>query len=118
MPLLFSYGTLQYDDVQRSTFGRLLRGEPDELLGYHPSSVKIENAPLAAALGRTHHANATFSGDEKARVPGTVYEVSDAELARADEFEAPFSYKRVTALLASGRHAWVYVHAAPAHSVR
>src|SRR5918999_288038 len=101
MPLLFSYGTLQHDDVQRSTFGRLLRGEADELLGYHRSSVKIDNAALATALGRTHHANATFSGDESARVPGSVFEVSDAELTRADEFEAPFSYRRVTALLAS-----------------
>jgi hypothetical protein len=25
MPLLFSYGTLQQDDVQLSTFGRLLK---------------------------------------------------------------------------------------------
>jgi gamma-glutamylcyclotransferase (GGCT)/AIG2-like uncharacterized protein YtfP len=118
MPLLFSYGTLQLDDVQRSTFGRLLSGEPDELLGYKPSSITIEDPAVAAALGRTHHANATLTGDENARVPGTVFEVSDAELARADEFEAPFSYRRVTALLASGRHAWVYVHAAPAQSVR
>jgi hypothetical protein len=34
MPLLFSYGTLQQEDVQWSTFGRLLEGEPDELPGF------------------------------------------------------------------------------------
>jgi gamma-glutamylcyclotransferase (GGCT)/AIG2-like uncharacterized protein YtfP len=111
MPLLFSYGTLQHDDVQRSTFGRLLSGEPDELLGYDASSVKIPDPAVSAALGRTHNANATFTGDRNTRLPGTVFEVSDAELARADEFEALFSYERVSATLASGREAWVYVHA-------
>lgn len=40
-----------------------------------------------------------------------VFEVTDAELASADEYEAPFSYKRVAVVLASGRQAWVYVHA-------
>ena len=34
MPLLFSYGTLQQDDVQRATFGRLLTGQRDTLPGY------------------------------------------------------------------------------------
>jgi hypothetical protein len=34
MALLFSYGTLQQPDVQRATFGRLLRGEPDALVGF------------------------------------------------------------------------------------
>ncbi len=34
MPLLFSYGTLQQEDVQLSTFGRLLQGQRDELLGF------------------------------------------------------------------------------------
>jgi gamma-glutamylcyclotransferase (GGCT)/AIG2-like uncharacterized protein YtfP len=110
MPLLFSYGTLQLDDVQRSTFGRLLSGERDELLGYRRSSVTIDDPAVAAALGRTHHANVTVAGDDHARVPGTVFQVSDAELVRADQFEAPFSYRRIAARLASGRQAWVYVH--------
>ena len=40
-----------------------------------------------------------------------AFEITDAELASADEYEAAFSYKRIAAVLASGRHAWVYVHA-------
>ena len=43
MPLLFSYGTLQQPNVQRSTFGRLLRGHADELPGFEPSLVEIED---------------------------------------------------------------------------
>jgi hypothetical protein len=33
MPLLFSYGTLQQEGVQRATFGRLLKGSADALVG-------------------------------------------------------------------------------------
>jgi gamma-glutamylcyclotransferase (GGCT)/AIG2-like uncharacterized protein YtfP len=42
-----------------------------------------------------------------------VFEITDAELARVDEYEASAFYKRVTARLASGREAWVYVNGAP-----
>jgi len=109
MPLLFSYGTLQEDAVQLSAFGRRLEGERDELVGFEPSSVRITDPKVAAALGRTRHANVTFNGKQDSRVGGTVFDVSDAELAAADRFEAPFAYHRIEATLASGKRAWVYV---------
>ena len=111
MPLLFSYGTLQQEEVQLSTFGRRLHGERDELPRFEPSLVKIEDPHVMATTGRTHHANVTFNGNEESRVPGTVFEVTDAELAHVDEYEVAFLYKRVIAMLASGKQAWVYVHA-------
>ena len=111
MPLLFSYGTLRQDDVQRATFGGLLHGHRDELPGYEPSLVEIADPRHAAAVGRTHHANVIFNGFAASRVPGTVFEVTDAELAAADEYERPASYERVAVSLASGTEAWVYVHA-------
>ena len=111
MPLLFSYGTLQREDVQRATFGRRLEGRPDELPRHVSSSVKIEDPEVAARIGMTHHANVTFDGDEASRVPGMALEVTDAELAGADGYEAAFSYRRRAVTLASGRQAWVYVHA-------
>ena len=111
MPLLFSYGTLQRDDVQLTTFGRRLPGQRDELIGCEPSSVKIDDPDVAATLGTTHHAKVTFTGNEGSRVAGTVFEITDAELARSDRFEAAFAYKRVAATLASGRRTWVYVDA-------
>ena len=111
MPLLFSYGTLQHEQVQLSTFGRRLNGQLDELTGWQPSSVKIDDPEVVTRIGKTHHDNVRFTGNEESRVPGTVFEVTDAELASADEYEAIFLYKRVAAVLASGRQAWVYVHA-------
>ena len=108
MPLVFSYGSLQEERVQISTFGRRLGGQRDELIGFEASSVPIEDPRVAAAIGKTHHANVTFNGSDESRVPGMVFEVSDAELAQVDAFEATFSYERVLAILRSGKHAWVY----------
>lgn len=111
MPLLFSYGTLQEGAVQLATFGRLLQGRRDELVGYEPSLVQIDDPQVVSALGRTHHANVTFNGRRDSRVPGTVFVVSDAELAAADTFEQPYAYTRIAVTLASGQEAWVYVSA-------
>jgi len=97
MPLLFSYGTLQQEDVQWSTFGRLLEGEPDELPGF------------ALSVGRTGHGNVVFNGREDSRVAGTSYEITDAELAAADLYETRDQYQRIAITLSSGKHAWVYV---------
>jgi hypothetical protein len=111
MPLLFSYGTLQDESVQLSTFGRCLAGTPDELPGFERSSVRIKDPQVAAATGMTHHANAKYTGNDGSRVAGTVFEVTEEELAGSDTYEAADDYKRIAATLASGRRAWVYVHA-------
>jgi gamma-glutamylcyclotransferase (GGCT)/AIG2-like uncharacterized protein YtfP len=110
MPSLFSYGTLQQPNVQESTLGRRLVGQRDELLMFEPSVVDIEDSLLVATSGQTHHANVTFNGNEQSRVTGMVFEVTEAELASVDAYEIAFSYKRVTAMLASGRQAWVYIY--------
>jgi putative acetyltransferase len=113
MPLLFSYGTLQHEDVQLSTFGRRLDGHIDALPRFDASSVQIEDPALVATLGKTNHANVTFTGNHDSRVTGMALEITDAELASADAYEAAFAYARVAVLLASGRQAWVYVYARP-----
>lgn len=107
----FSYGTLQQESVQLSTFGRLLQGESDALLGFEPSLVKIEDPDVLAATGRTHHTNVTFNGRSESRVKGTVFEITDAELAAADRYEALAAYRRIVGTLASGKEAWVYIDA-------
>ncbi len=111
MPLLFSYGSLQKESVQLSTFGRRLCGQSDALVGFEPSAVAIEHPSMRAALGMAEHANVRLSANSDSRVAGTVFEVSDAELADADEYEMRFRYERMVGLLASGRQAWVYRHA-------
>lgn len=110
MPLLFSYGTLQDEQVQRSLFGRTLRGRKDHLLNYEQALSRVEDPEFARTSGKTHHAILRPARNDAAQVEGTALEVTDAELARVDQYE-PVEYKRVIGRLASGGQAWVYVDA-------
>jgi len=110
MPLLFSYGTLQQDEVQRATFGRLLTGRPDALVGFEQAMVLIEDPQVLATSGKTHHPIVRPSADPASRVPGTVFAVTDAEIASADAYEVA-AYRRIAVQLSSGAQAWVYVDA-------
>jgi gamma-glutamylcyclotransferase (GGCT)/AIG2-like uncharacterized protein YtfP len=110
MPLLFSYGTLQQDEVQMATFGRLLAGSRDELIGFEQSLLTIEDPYVVETSGRTEHLIVRYTGNDDSRVPGMVFDISDEELARADKYEVA-EYMRVATILASGRQAWVYVDA-------
>ena len=110
MPRLFSYGSLQQEETQVATFGRKLAGEKDLITGYEPSLVKIVDPTLATKLGKSHHDNISATGDDWSNVQGTVFDVTEAELAMADTFEAQFEYKRVNVTLASGNDAWVYLY--------
>src|SRR5262245_43304723 len=94
MPLLFSYGTLQQENIQQQTFGRLLQGQPDALPGYELSSVKIRDPQVAAAMGMTHFANAIPSANPNSQIPGTLFEITEAELAAADQYEQADHYQR------------------------
>ena len=111
MPLVFSYGTLQDERVQLATFGRRLEGRPDALVGYETAQVAIEDPAEVAATGLTHYQNAVPTNRAGATVSGTAFEVTDAELAIADDYERPAAYVRVAVVLASGTSAWVYVQA-------
>lgn len=108
--LLFSYGTLQQRDVQLATFGRELRGTADSLVGFGQSMVRIDDPEVVKTSGKTHHPIVRHTGIESDRIAGTVFEITDEELANADKYEVS-DYKRVAAPLASGRTAWVYVDA-------
>ena len=98
MPFLFSYGTLQQEDVQLATFGRRLQGAHDVLTGYERSSITIEGASYF-----------TLNPNRHDQVEGVAFEVSDAELAKADDYEGDFYYTRVVVTLNSGKQSWVYV---------
>jgi gamma-glutamylcyclotransferase (GGCT)/AIG2-like uncharacterized protein YtfP len=110
MPRLFSYGTLQQDNVQLATFGRRLTGVSDALVGYRQSMVAIQDPEVVRTSGKTHHPIVAFTGASEDRVPGMMFEISDAELAHADAYEVA-AYVRVKASLASGLEGWVYVDA-------
>jgi gamma-glutamylcyclotransferase (GGCT)/AIG2-like uncharacterized protein YtfP len=106
----FSYGTLQQENVQLSTFGRVLQGEKDDLLGFEQTVLKIEDPQVVATSGTASHPIVKFNGRKESRVRGKVFEITDAELARVDQYEVA-AYRRVAAILASGKQAWVYVDA-------
>lgn len=72
MPYLFSYGTLQQEEVQLSTFGRRLVGAPDSLIGYVVAKVRIEDSEVVATSGKEFHPIARKTGAFNHRVPGTV----------------------------------------------
>jgi gamma-glutamylcyclotransferase (GGCT)/AIG2-like uncharacterized protein YtfP len=104
---LFSYGTLQTEAVQLSTFGRRLAGSPDALAGYRLRMIKIEDQDFVATSGAEYHRTLEFTGSSSDLVEGTVFSVTQQELEQADAYE-PDGYKRVRAKLHSGIEAWAY----------
>ena len=110
MPLLFSYGTLQLEEVQKATFGRLLKGERDELVGFEESLIRITDANVVEMSGKEMHKIVRFNGKKESRVKGVVFELTDAELEKADKYETK-DYIRISTKLASGKEAWVYAAA-------
>jgi len=108
--LLFSYGTLRQREVQQSTFGRELQGRPDAVVGYELDYVTITDPQVIATSGSDRHPILRPAQHADAEVPGTVFAVTAAELAAADEYEVA-DYRRVAVPLRSGDQAWVYVFA-------
>jgi gamma-glutamylcyclotransferase (GGCT)/AIG2-like uncharacterized protein YtfP len=105
---LFSYGTLRQAQVQMASFGRLLEGREDVLPGYRLAQLEITDPEVLAKSEARHHPIAELSaGDE---VAGTVFEITEAELAAADAYEVS-DYARVAVRLKSGLDAFVYVRA-------
>jgi gamma-glutamylcyclotransferase (GGCT)/AIG2-like uncharacterized protein YtfP len=107
---LFSYGTLRYASVQRSTFGRTLSGAADALLGYRLTTITIEDAHVLALSHETQHPLLHPSDNPLDRVEGMVFDVTPEELAAADSYEVD-AYRRVAVTLESGIEAWAYVSA-------
>jgi gamma-glutamylcyclotransferase (GGCT)/AIG2-like uncharacterized protein YtfP len=106
---LFSYGTLQQENVQMASFGRLLKGTPDALPGWKRERVEITDAEVFIKSGIRFHP-ILVPGDASDEVTGMVFEVTEDELASADRYEVAH-YKRIAVRLKSGTDAWVYVKA-------
>lgn len=109
--LLFSYGSLQNKNVQIANFGRELNGREDALPGYARRMVPIIDPKLMASSGESHHANVVPTSNPRDAVAGTVFEITDQELAAADIYEEVAEYRRISVKLKSGDRAWVYLRA-------
>jgi gamma-glutamylcyclotransferase (GGCT)/AIG2-like uncharacterized protein YtfP len=107
---LFSYGTLRQENVQLASFGRILGGSPDALPGYASTMIEIADPDVVAKSGMKFHPMVVETGNPSDAVPGTLFLITEAELAAADAYEVS-DYKRIEVSLRSGRRAWVYVRA-------
>jgi Gamma-glutamyl cyclotransferase, AIG2-like len=105
--LLFSYGTLQLESVQISTFGRSLEGLADALPCFEQTMLRIEDPSVVETSGKTHHPIVKFTGQMSNEVPGIVFQITAEELSNADKYEVA-AYRRICATLKSGKQGWVY----------
>ena len=109
--LLFSYGTLQKKDVQIANFGRELAGRSDALPGYTRHMSAVPDPRVIALIGQSEYANLKPSSDPEDAVSGTVFEITERELASADKYEEAAGYHRISVRLRSGDQAFVYIRA-------
>lgn len=105
---LFSYGTLQAERIQIELFGRILSGSPDALRQYRIMPIKIRDRQFLDRGEDLMQMTLIHTQDNNDVIKGTIYEVSDAELIFADQYE-PDNYKRKMVVLDSGRSAWIYL---------
>ena len=108
MEKLFSYGTLQLEQVQLDTFGRLLSGEPATLTGYIVSEVEITDAKVLKSSGQRFHPALIKTGVATDIVTGTIFSITEQELSNADSYEVD-DYVRVKELFNNKNNAWLYV---------
>lgn len=108
MEKLFSYGTLQFEQVQLDTFNRLLEGEPATLTGYIVGEVEITDAKVLKSSGQRFHPALIKTGQTTDTVTGTIFTITEQELTNADSYEVD-DYIRVAETFNNGTNAWVYV---------
>ena len=95
---------------QLRIFGRELDGRPDAIVGYELDYVTITDPHVIATSGSDNHPILRPSDRADAAIEGTVFAISEADLAAADEYEVD-DYRRVAVPLRSGDQAWIYVFA-------
>jgi len=109
---LFSYGTLQWREVQVANYGRELEGSPDALLGYRLEVLPDRDPNAVRISGTKKHLVVRRTGNPADRVPGVVFQLTAGELAATDRYEGS-DYARAELMLESGRRAIVYVEPGP-----
>ncbi|MCM4155178.1 gamma-glutamylcyclotransferase family protein [Gramella sp. AN32] len=103
MPKLFAYGTLQDEKLQQKLFGKILKGKPAILKGYHLGKITIprnETGSIYPAI--------RISENDTDKVFGYVYDISDDEMEIATDYEGD-DYNLVEATLECGTKAKVFI---------
>ena len=105
---LFSYGTLQFEHVQRKLFGRSLTHVPDRLSGFVIDSIVIADPDVVATSGAETHKILRRADALASPIHGFALEVTTADLPAVDDYEGT-NYARIVVTLDSGRQAFAYV---------
>ncbi|KFF12539.1 hypothetical protein IW15_13495 [Chryseobacterium soli] len=108
MPNLFSYGTLQKEQVQLETFGRILKGKKDFLSDYRIRMLEITDPEVLRKSGEKYHPMLEFSGNQEDEVEGVLLEVTEKEILQADAYEVD-DYQRIEITFKSGNKGFIYV---------
>jgi len=90
-----------------------LTGSKDVLQSYVVGEITITDERVLRESGKAIHPILRFTGTQQDEVEGTVFEITDAELAQADDYEVD-DYVRVAARLKSGKETWIYAAASNA----
>ncbi len=106
--LLFSYGTLQMEKVQMSTYGRLLSGKSARVNGYRLEMLNITNKDVIETSGLAQHPVAVKTGLKNDFIDGTCFELTGEELYKTDIYENS-DYLRESTSMDSGESVWIYV---------
>jgi hypothetical protein len=107
---LFSYGTLQTENVQKETFGGTLTGTKDTLVGYVLSEITIKDKSVIEKSGTNLHPILKLTENPLDEVEVTILDITQQELHQADEYEVE-EYARIDGNFKSGNKAWVYADA-------
>jgi len=91
-------------------FRRLLRGERDELPGFAPSQLKIEDSDVIATRGKTHHPIVKWKKRRHSRDEDSLRDQRRLTWRKRNRYEVS-GYHRVAVVSASGKHVWVYLDA-------
>ena len=105
---LFSYGTLQKKEVQMETFGRILIGQKDILVGYNIEMIEITDKEVLKKSGQKFHPIIVFTNKPNDKVEGVLFEVTEEELEKADKYEVD-DYKRIETIFQSGQKGFIYI---------
>ncbi len=102
MENLFAYGTLKDKEIQEQIFGRILKGSPDQLIGYTIKDIQIEEE-----FGIINYPIILETKNAAESISGICYQLSERELELADTYEG-MHYKRIEVQLESNETAWTY----------
>lgn len=102
MENLFSYGTLQQENIQLESFDRVLDGTLDVLQGYQPEELEITDEFVLETSQKKSHPIIFSSNSLQDEINGTIFKITSSELLHAD-------YKRAEVTLKSGIRCWAYI---------